>query len=65
MYFEEPYLWREGTDSELNYPYDLGGLASITNSNAGPEFSYYYFFYEWDLSHCLLFVSLRELARQL
>lgn len=46
---EEPYLWREGTDSELNYPYDLGGLASITNSTAGPEFSYYYFFYEWDL----------------
>ena len=46
---EDPYLWREGTDSELFYPYDLGGLATITNSTAGPEFSYYYFFYEWDV----------------
>ncbi len=46
---DDPQLWREGTDSELNYPYDLGGLASITNSTAGPEFSYYYFFYEWDV----------------
>jgi len=43
----DPQLWREGTDSELNYPYDLGGLGSITNSTAGPEFSYYYFFYNW------------------
>ena len=24
----DPQLWREGTDSELNYPYDLGGLRS-------------------------------------
>ena len=53
---EEPLLWREGTDSELNYPYDLGGLATITNSTAGPQFSYYYFFYEWKIEplpiHC-------------
>ncbi len=44
---DDPYLWREGTDSELNYPYDLDGLAAITNSTAGPQYSYYYFFYEW------------------
>jgi hypothetical protein len=45
----DPQLWREGTDSELNYPYDLGGLGAITNSTAGPEFSYYYFFYNWQV----------------
>ena len=43
---EEPLLWREGTDTELSYPYELGGLATITNSTAGPQFSYYYFFYD-------------------
>ena len=45
----DPQLWREGTDSELSYPYSLGDLASITNSTAGPEFSYYYFFYNWQV----------------
>lgn len=44
---EDPQLWREGTDSTLDYPYAIGDIASITNSTAGPEFSYYYFFYEW------------------
>jgi len=46
---DDPQLWREGTDSELSYPYALGGLGSITNSTAGPEFSYYYFFYDWQV----------------
>ena len=46
---DDPQLWREGTDSELSYPYSLGDLASITNSTAGPEFSYYYFFYNWQV----------------
>ena len=46
---DDPQLWREGTDSELSYPYNLGDLASITNSTAGPEFSYYYFFYNWQV----------------
>ncbi len=46
---DDPQLWREGTDSELSYPYALGTLASITNSTAGPEFSYYYFFYNWQV----------------
>ena len=44
---EDPQLWREGTNSVLNYPYSIGNLGSITNSTAGPEFLYYYFFYEW------------------
>jgi hypothetical protein len=46
----DPQLWREGTDSVLSYPYILGNVASITNSTAGPEFSYYYFFYNWQVS---------------
>ena len=43
----DPQFWREGTDSDLFYPYDLGSIGSITNSTAGPSFSYYYFFYSW------------------
>jgi hypothetical protein len=46
----DPQLWREGTSSVLSYPYALGNLASITNSTAGPEFSYYYFFYNWQVA---------------
>jgi len=44
---EDPQLWREGTDSDLNYPYEVGDLLTITNSTAGPSLDYYYFFYEW------------------
>ena len=44
---EEPQLWREGTDSDLNYPYEVGDLLTITNSTAGPSLDYYYFFYQW------------------
>ena len=44
---EDPQLWREGNDSELSYPYEVGDLLTITNSTAGPSLDYYYFFYEW------------------
>ncbi|MDA9756142.1 CRTAC1 family protein, partial [Flavobacteriales bacterium] len=44
---EDPQLWREGTSSDLNYPYEVGELLTITNSTAGPSLDYYYFFYEW------------------
>ena len=44
---ENPQLWREGTSSDLSYPYDVGDLLTITNSTAGPSLDYYYFFYEW------------------
>ena len=33
--------------SDLNYPYEVGDLLTITNSTAGPSLDYYYFFYEW------------------
>ena len=46
----DPQLWREGTGSVLSYPYALGNVASITNSTAGPQFSYYYFFYNWQVA---------------
>ena len=46
----DPQLWREGTGSALSYPYALGDMASITNSTAGPQFSYYSFFYNWQVS---------------
>lgn len=44
---DDPQLWREGTDSDLSYPYEVGDLLTITNSTAGPSLDYYYFFYEW------------------
>ena len=45
-----PQLWREGTASTLNYPYDLAGLGSITGSTvANTPQSYYYFFYTWNV----------------
>ena len=54
MYWaDDPQPWREGTSSTLNYPYDLAGLGSITNSTAGPSLDYYYFFYEWNVESTL------------
>ena len=50
---DDPQLWREGTSSVLNYPYDLAGLGSITNSTAGPSLDYYYFFYKWNVQSTL------------
>ena len=44
---EDPQLWREGNNSQLSYPYEVGDLLTITNSTAGPSLDYYYFFYEW------------------
>ncbi|HCC63601.1 MAG TPA: hypothetical protein DEP62_00175, partial [Flavobacteriales bacterium] len=43
----DPQLWREGTDSDLSYPYEVGDLLTVTNSTAGPSLQYYYFFYAW------------------
>ncbi|MDG2425897.1 MAG: FG-GAP-like repeat-containing protein [Flavobacteriales bacterium] len=44
-----PNLWRDGLESELNYPYEIGTLASVTGTSVGnPQttLSYYYFFYD-------------------
>lgn len=45
----DPQLWRDGLGTALNYPYDVGGLATITGSSSGST-SYYYFFYDWEVA---------------
>ncbi|WKZ65304.1 MAG: S8 family serine peptidase [Flavobacteriales bacterium] len=47
-----PGLWRDGLGSAQSYPYPLGGFGSITTSTAtgGNGLSYYYFFYDWEVS---------------
>ena len=49
---DNPQLWRDGNGSDLNYPYALGDLGSITASSvAGANAqNYYYFFYNWVVS---------------
>ncbi len=45
----DPQLWRDAPDTEMAYPYAIGDLASITQSTAGGNnaYNYYYFFYNW------------------
>ena len=48
-----PQLWRDGQGSDLNYPYEIGNLATITSSsvsNPNNATNYYYFFYDWTVS---------------
>ena len=47
-----PGLWRDAPPTPLAYPYDLGGLATITTSSVQGEnaLNYYYFFYDWNVS---------------
>jgi len=46
---DEPFLWRDEPNSDLNYPYEIGSVASIVSStvNGNNQYSYYYFFYNW------------------
>ena len=48
---DDPQLWRDGQGTEMDYPYAIGDLASITQSTAGGNnaYNYYYFFYNWDV----------------
>ncbi|MDA0729518.1 MAG: choice-of-anchor B family protein [Bacteroidetes bacterium] len=48
----EPFLWREDDGADVNYPYEIGSLASITSTTiSGPnQYNYYYFFYNWRMS---------------
>lgn len=47
-----PQLWRDAVGSGVDYPYELGSLGAITGStvNGANEFTYYYFFYDWNVS---------------
>ena len=49
---EEPFLWRDDNGADVNFPYEVGGLASITGTTifGENEFTYYYFFYNWTMS---------------
>ncbi|MBS1941630.1 MAG: VCBS repeat-containing protein [Bacteroidetes bacterium] len=42
-------LWRDAVGSNPAFPYDLGGMGSITGSNAGSS-AYYYYFYDWEVA---------------
>ncbi|HOZ30582.1 MAG TPA: PKD domain-containing protein, partial [Bacteroidales bacterium] len=39
-------LWRNNTGT--SWPYDIGGVVSITGTNAG-DANYYYYFYNWEI----------------
>ena len=45
----EPYLWRDAPGADINYPYEIGSLASIvsTTVTSNNQYNYYYFFYNW------------------
>lgn len=46
---QNPQLWRDDLNSDINYPYALGEYGAITGTNVqgNNEFNYYYFFYDW------------------
>jgi choice-of-anchor B domain-containing protein len=48
----EPLLWRDDNGADVNYPYDIGGLASIfsTTITGQNQYTYYYFYYNWKMS---------------
>lgn len=41
-------LWRDENGAEVNYPYDISSLVSITGANTGQPI-YYYYFYDWEV----------------
>ncbi|MGK0278009.1 MAG: hypothetical protein ACI9RU_000770 [Litorivivens sp.] len=50
---DDPQLWRDAnTDTDMDFPFAVGDLASITGTNVtGDNWNnYYYFFYDWTVS---------------
>ena len=49
---DQPLLWREDNNADVNYPYDIGNIASITSTtiNGDNQYTYYYFYYNWQMS---------------
>ena len=47
-----PQLWRDDLNSDINYPYPVGNYGAITGTNivGENEFNYYYFFYDVTLA---------------
>lgn len=52
---QDPDCWRDGNGSNPAYPFDLGGLGSITGTTVqgGNTLEYYYFFYDWEVQRPL------------
>lgn len=48
----DPQLWRDDLNSDINYPYEIGDYGAITGTNiqGDNEFNYYYFFYDVTLA---------------
>lgn len=42
-----PDMWRNNTNTGAGYPFNIGGLVSITTADAGS--GYYYYFYNWEV----------------
>jgi hypothetical protein len=50
---DNPQLWRDGQGSNLAFPFEIGGLATITSSsvnNPSNATNYYYFYYDWTVA---------------
>lgn len=47
-----PQLWRDDLNSDINYPYPIGDYGAITGTSiqGDNEFNYYYFFYDVTLA---------------
>jgi len=45
-----PDLWRDNTGSNPAYPFSLGSVGSILESNANNATGFYYFFYDWEVA---------------
>lgn len=41
-------LWRDDNNAEVNYPYTVGDMITITGSNTSQP-RYYYYFYDWEV----------------
>jgi choice-of-anchor B domain-containing protein len=54
-----PQLWRDDLNSDINYPYEIGNYGAITGTNiqGENEFNYYYFFYDVMLGPSPAFVN--------
>lgn len=41
-------FWRDNNAAAVNFPYDLGGLATITGANTSSP-DYYYYYFDWEV----------------
>ena len=48
----EPLLWRDDSGANVNFPYEIGSLASVISTTISSEnqYNYYYFYYNWRMS---------------